>query len=126
MSQNVPQICTASAKANMKLALKHMQYRLAVVYETPSITFLFRCVAKNSLGETDGRIRLQSKYFTRGLFHAKHVQRATVILHLVPSKIFNVFLVGKKKIGHWGVLQTTEFNTLIFTIFFLMRGAAKK
>ena len=37
VSQNLPQICTASAQANMKHALKQMQYRFAVIYETPSI-----------------------------------------------------------------------------------------
>ena len=35
MSQNLPQICTASAKANMKHTLKQMQYRFAVIYGLP-------------------------------------------------------------------------------------------
>ena len=32
----LPQICTASAKGNMKHALKQMQYRFSVIYETLS------------------------------------------------------------------------------------------
>ena len=39
MSQNVPQICPASAEANMKHALKQMQYRFAVIHETLSTSF---------------------------------------------------------------------------------------
>ena len=38
VSQNLPQICIASAYANMKHALKQMQYRFAVIYETLSTT----------------------------------------------------------------------------------------
>jgi len=35
----LPQICTASAKADLKYALTQMQYRIAVIYETPSTVF---------------------------------------------------------------------------------------
>ena len=37
MSNNLPQICTASAKANMSHALKQLLYRVAVIYGTLSI-----------------------------------------------------------------------------------------
>ena len=36
MDRILPQICTVSAYANMKHALKQMQYRFALIYETPS------------------------------------------------------------------------------------------
>ena len=32
----IPQICNASAEANMKHTLKQMQCRFAVIYETPN------------------------------------------------------------------------------------------
>ena len=37
--QTLPQICTASAQANIKHVPKLMQYRFAVIYETLSSIF---------------------------------------------------------------------------------------
>ena len=44
VSQNLPQICTESAEVNMKHALKQMQYRFVVIYETLSIFDSVMCV----------------------------------------------------------------------------------
>lgn len=58
----------------MKLTVRHLQ---------PGDFGNYRCISKNSLGETEGSIRLYGEYF----FVVRYIERESYLLFYEKSKV---------------------------------------